>query len=88
MEQAMSHKDGDLKLTKAEIASAFSDPNWAGQYPPVLTVDHAARLFHVPKKTIYDWSSRGRFRGCARRVGKRLLFFRDRLLAKVFNEGL
>ena len=84
----MKRKDGDLKLTKAEIASAFADPNWAGQYPPVLSVEQAARLLQVPKATIYDWSSRGLLGGCARRVGKYLRFSRDRLMNRVFNEGL
>jgi excisionase family DNA binding protein len=84
----MRRQDGGLKLTKAEIAAAFNDPHWAGAYPPVLSVDQAARLLQVPKRTIYDWSSRGLLRGCGRRVGKHLRLFRDRLLNQVFNEGL
>jgi hypothetical protein len=48
----MRRQDGDLKLTRAEIASAFSDPHWAGLYPPVLSVDQAARLLQVPKATV------------------------------------
>ena len=84
----MNRQDGDLKLTKAEIASAFSDPQWAGQFPPVLSVEQVARLLQVPKATVYDWSSRGLLRGCSRRVGKHLRFHRDRLISKVFNEGL
>jgi excisionase family DNA binding protein len=81
-------QDGDLKLTRAELASAFADRHWAGEYPPVLSVDQAARLLQVPKATIYDWSSRGLLRGCGRRVGKHLRFFRDRLITRVFNEGI
>ena len=84
----MRCQDGDLKLTKAEIASAFADPHWAGAYPPVLSVDQAARLLQVPKATIYDWSSRGLLRGCGRKVGKHLRLFRDRLITRIFNEGL
>jgi excisionase family DNA binding protein len=84
----MRRQDGDMKLTKGEISSAFADPHWAGEYPPVLSVDQAARLIQVPKATIYDWSHRGRLRGCSRRVGKHLRFFRDRLLTRIFNEGL
>ncbi len=61
----MARQDGDLKLTKAELVSAFSDPHWAGLYPPVLSVAQAARLLQVSKATFYDWSSRGRLRGCA-----------------------
>ena len=84
----MHRKDGDLKLTKPEIASAFDDPHWAGEFPPVLSVDQAARLLQVPKATVYDWSSRGLLRGCGRRLGKHLRFFRDRLIVRAFNEGL
>lgn len=84
----MSRQDGDLKLTRAELASAFADPHWAGEFPPVLSVDQAARLLQVPKATVYDWSSRGLMRGCGRRVGKHLRFFRDRLMTRAFNEGL
>jgi excisionase family DNA binding protein len=77
-----------LKLSAQEIHCAFVDSDWANIYPPILTVDQAASLLSVPKATVYDWSSRGLLAGCARRVGKRLLFFRDRLIQKVFNEGL
>jgi excisionase family DNA binding protein len=54
----------------------------------VLTVDQAADLMQVPKKTIYDWSSRGLLRGCGRKVGKHLRIFRDKFLLHIFNEGL
>jgi excisionase family DNA binding protein len=56
--------------------------------PLVLTVDVAAALLRVPKETIYDWSSRGLLKGCCRKVGKHLRFFRERLLQKVFNDGI
>jgi excisionase family DNA binding protein len=84
----MRRQDGDLKLTRAEIASAFADPHWAGEFPPVLSVEQAARLLQVPKATVYDWSARGRLRGCGRKVGKHLRLFRDRLMVRIFNEGL
>lgn len=77
-----------LKLSKAEIDSAFQSPTWAERYPPILSIEQAAELLQVPKRTIYDWSSRGLLKGCARKVGKHLRFFRDRLLHKVFNEGI
>jgi excisionase family DNA binding protein len=82
--------DGDtsLKLTPLELSTPFADSHWGTKYPPVLTVDEAAELLKVPKSTIYDWSSRGMLRGCARRAGKHLRIFRDRLLKQVFNEGL
>ena len=84
----MRNQNGDLRLSRVEIASAFADPNWASQCPPVLSVEQAARLLQVPKATIYDWSSRGLLCGCGRRVGKYLRLFRDRLIVRIFNEGL
>jgi len=84
----MRRQDGDMRLSTDEISAAFADPHWAREFPPVLSVDQAARLVQVPKSTIYDWSSRGLLRGCSRRVGKHLRFFRDRLLRRVLNEGL
>jgi excisionase family DNA binding protein len=84
----MRRQDGDLKLTRAELAATFSDPIWADAFPPFLSVDQVAQLLQVPKATVYDWSARGCLKGCGRKVGKHLRFFRDRLLLKIFNEGL
>jgi excisionase family DNA binding protein len=84
----MACNDRDMKLTKAEIESAFSVSTWAEAYPPVLSTEQAARLLQVPKATVYGWSSRGLLSGCSRRIGKHRRFFRDRLITKVFNEGL
>jgi excisionase family DNA binding protein len=84
----MRRQEGDLKLSKTEIAAIFADTRWATEFPPVLSVDQVARLLQVPKTTIYDWSSRRLLSGCSRRIGKHLRFFRDRLITRVFNEGL
>lgn len=84
----MAAKDENLRLTPKEVADATADPVWATKFPPVLTVDQAADLLQVPKLTVYDWSSRGLLRGCGRKVGKHLRFFRDRLIVHIFNEGL
>ncbi len=83
----MSNNNENVKLTAREIAAAF-DTNAGPTVPAILTVEEAAALLRVPIKTIYDWSSRGLLKGCCRKVGKHLRFFRDRLLLKVFNEGL
>lgn len=69
------------KLGKEELREMFSDPIWAEKFPPILNVEQAAELAHVPKATIYDWSSRRQLRGCSRRVGKRLRINRDRFVA-------
>jgi excisionase family DNA binding protein len=81
-------KDGGLKLTDAELAAAFADPHWAKAFPPILTVQQTADLLQVPRATVYDWSSRGRLKGCARKVGKHLRIYRDKLLRTIFEEGL
>ena len=77
-----------LKLSEQEIKSAFAEGPWAEQFPPVLTIEQASALLQVPKSTMYDWRSRGLLDQCSRRVGKRVLFVRDRLLQLIFNEGL
>jgi excisionase family DNA binding protein len=84
----MADKDESLKLTARDVANAFADPTWGARFPPVLTVDQTAELLQIPKQTVYDWHSRGLLKGCCRRVGKHLRFFRDRLLNRIFNEGL
>lgn len=75
-----------LALTTAEIEQTFSDPHWAEQFPPVLTVREAAKLAGVSQSTVYDWSSRGRLKQCAVRKGKRLRLYRDRFLKFLFTE--
>lgn len=77
-----------LQLTATEIQTAFSAPEWAQRFPPVLSVDQVAELLQIPVATVYQHSSRGLYSRCAMRVGKHLRFIRDRLMAKVFNEGL
>lgn len=82
--------DGDqsLKLTDKEISSSFADPHWATRFPPVMTLDQAAELLQIPKATLYDWRSRDLLNGCSRKVGKHVRFWRDKLILKVFNDGL
>ena len=77
-----------LKLTRAEIAAAFGDPNWAAAHPPVLGAEELSALLKVLKSAICSWSSRGLLRGGGRRVGEHLRFIRDRVLIRIFNEGL
>lgn len=69
----------------ANIGEVFLDPYWSQKFPPILTVDQAAELASVPKKTIYIWSSDGLLEGCANRFGKRLRIFRDRFVQLLMN---
>jgi hypothetical protein len=82
--------DGDrsLKLSDAEIAAAFADPDSASRYPPIMTIEQAADLLQYPTETLRNWRSRGMLSGCSRRGGKRVRFFRDRLIKLFFNNGL
>ena len=77
-----------LHVTSDEVRATFADPNWSSEFPPLLTVDQAARLAQVPKATVYDWSSRGLLHGCSRRVGKYLRILRDRFVTQLMNEGI
>jgi excisionase family DNA binding protein len=77
-----------LDLSPAEIAAAFSDPLYAERFPPVLTTEQAAELLQYPLDTIYQWRARGLLDRCSQKVGKHVRFFRDRLIALIFNEGL
>jgi excisionase family DNA binding protein len=72
----------------AECAALFAVGDWATKFPPILTVDQAAELLQVPKKTVYDWSSRGLLRSCSKRVGKHLRILRDRLIQVTFQKGI
>jgi excisionase family DNA binding protein len=74
-------------LTQDDLARAFNAPDCSIRFPPILTVGQAAELLQVPKATIYDWSSRGRLKGCSRKIGKHLRLWRDKLVTKLFNEG-
>ena len=80
--------DESFRLTDREIAGMFSHPVDAERYPPVMTLAEAATLLRVPAETLRDWRSRGLLTECSRKVGKHVRFFRDRLLRKVFNDGL
>jgi hypothetical protein len=82
--------DGDrsLELTDAEIAAAFTEPDVARRYPPIMTIEQAADLLQYSVETLRNWRSRRLLGGCSRRVGKRVRFFRDRLLKHIFNDGL
>ena len=84
----MAEGHENLKLTAKEIAAAFSDTTWSMKYPPIMSIEQAAELLQISKDTIYDWRSRGLLKGCCRKVGKHLRFFRDRLIQKLMNEGL
>lgn len=73
------------KISNDEIASAFADPAIAAMFPPVLSISLAAKLLHVSQKTLYAWHSSGRLTAAVAKRGKRLFFWRDRLIEVIFN---
>jgi hypothetical protein len=75
-----------LRLGPTELGAMFADQQWSQAFPPVLSVDAAARLADVPIKTIYDWSSRGLLDNCACKKGKRLRILRDRFIRFLFDQ--
>ena len=76
------------KLTDKEVAAVFADAKWAAEFPPVLSLSQAAALLQVPLQTLHQWRSRGLLGDCSRRAGKLVHVFRDRLIKRVFNEGI
>lgn len=76
--------DPAIKLTKKEIAAAFGN-DAAGDFPPILTMEQVSEMLQVPMSTLKQWKTEGRFDGCFRRVGKRVRWFRDRVIEKYFN---
>jgi len=74
-----------LNLTQEEIDRAFSNGEWAKQFPPVLTYETAGQLINRSVQTLREWRSKGLLNTCSRRVGRRVGFFRDRLLDWFFN---
>lgn len=50
---------------------------YAQQYAPLIQVEEAGRIAHVPPATIHAWSSAGRLDAFKLRSGRRVLFHRD-----------
>ena len=73
-----------LRLGNDEIASAFRG-DMAVKYPPVLNTSQVAELLNQSPKTISEWRARGRLDGTFRRRGKHCIYWRDRIIDKIFN---
>ena len=76
-----------LNLKPEEIRAAFGDAADAERFPPILNVPLAARLLgDMSPSTLYEWIAKGRLDGTFRKRGKHHLFWRDRLIARIFND--
>lgn len=71
------------KLTKAEIENAFADGS-APFIRQILTTKEAADLLRITPKTLDTWKNAGRLEGAYRKRGN-VMYWRDRLVDKVFN---
>ena len=85
MFRVTTQKNNPAESSISEILAAFEDSCWEEKYPPILTVDQAAELASVPKKTIYEWSSRGLLDELANRFGRRLRINRNRFIQLLMN---
>jgi excisionase family DNA binding protein len=72
------------KFSRAELQAPFST-EFGKEFPPILSPAQLASLLSVKRKTIYVWTSSGRLDGCYRKRGKHVLFWRDRVLDRIFN---
>lgn len=70
------------RLSSTEIEAGIHGDAESG---PVLTTAAVAKLLCVKKKTIDEWVSRGYLDGTYRKRGKHRLFWRERVLDRVFN---
>lgn len=61
------------KLTQQELETALS------KYPPVLTLEEAAKLLRLKISTLYRHLSEGKYNSAVKR-GKPIRFWRDRLI--------
>lgn len=60
---------------------------YATIYRPLITVEQAAEIAHVPVGTIHAWSSAGRLHAFKVRCGRRVLFHRDAFVRYVLGQG-
>jgi len=60
---------------------------YAQRYDPLIQVEEAAKIAHVPPATIHSWSSAGRMDGFKLRSGRRVLFHRDAFVRFVLAGG-
>jgi hypothetical protein len=62
-------------MAKTDLDAIVAE--YAQRYDPLIQVEEAAKIAHVPPATIHAWSSAGRMDGFKLRSGRRVLFHRD-----------
>jgi hypothetical protein len=68
-------------LSNIEVEAAFRND---ARFPPLLSLDQAAKLAHLAPSTIKRLASEGCFRNSVRR-GKPIAFWRDRFIVEVME---
>lgn len=75
-----------IRIKPGEIELAFSTEDLRRRFPPILSVCQVAELLgNLSRKTVYTWIAAGRLDGAFRKRGKHLLFWRDRVIDRIFN---
>lgn len=72
-------------MAKTEFDAIIAE--YAQRYDPLIQVEEAAKIAHVPPATIHSWSSAGRMDGFKLRSGRRVLFHRDAFVRFVLAGG-
>ena len=72
-------------MAKTEFDAIIAE--YAQRYDPLIQVEEAAKIAHIPPATIHSWSSAGRMDGFKLRSGRRVLFHRDAFVRFVLAGG-
>ena len=56
-------------------------------YPPLITFQQASEICQRPRKTLYDWSSRGYFDGFKHHLGRERRLLRDPFIHWMLSGG-
>lgn len=72
-------------MARTDIDAIITE--YAQRYEPLIQVEEAAKIAHVPPATIHAWSSAGRMDGFKVRSGRRVLFHRDAFVRLVLGDG-
>jgi hypothetical protein len=74
-----------IRLKTGEINAAFAAAEMRQLFGPILDTPGVMRLLNVKRRTLYLWIAQGRLDGTFRKRGKHHLFWRDRVIDRVFN---
>lgn len=72
-------------MARTDIEAIVAE--YAQRYDPLIQVEEAAKIAHVPPATIHGWSSAGRMNGFKVRSGRRVLFHRDAFVRMVLGDA-